>query len=112
MAGLSGFMALSMGAIAAHAFSMIQLIALVEKGSLYQLLHTLALLWLIGREGAFNAIARWLFVFGMLLFCGSLYVKAFNYFADISLTTPAGGILLMLGWVSLALGARLGKKGE
>ena len=110
VAGFSGFIALSMGAIAAHAFTMFNLMALVEKGSLYQMIHTLAILWLIGREGCFNMAARWLFLLGIVLFSGSLYLKAFYYYADISYSTPAGGICLMLGWAALAMGPRFGKK--
>jgi len=110
VAGLSGFIAISMGAIAAHVFTMFQLMALLEKGSLYQMIHTLAILWLIGREGCFHAVARWLFLLGILLFSGSLYLKAFYYFADIRYSTPAGGLCLLAGWVALALGPRFGKK--
>lgn len=103
-------MALGLGVGAAHYFTMIQLLALVEKGSLYQLIHTLALLWLIGRSGRANALARWFFFLGIALFSGSFYAKALYWPLDISIIAPLGGFFLALGWAFLALGGGLGRK--
>lgn len=106
VAGLSGFVAVSMGAVAAHAFTMLQLMALLEKASLYQFIHTLALLWLVGKEGWAHRISRWCFLFGILLFCGSLYGKAFYWPLQIQHSTPTGGCFLIAGWLFLAYGKR------
>src|SRR3546814_9622627 len=47
-------------------------------------------------------IAAALFLAGTLLFCGSLYLKALDL-ADITdPLAPAGGFLLMAGWLALA----------
>ena len=59
VAGLSGFIAIVMGALGAHAVADAHLAALVETASLYQLIHALALLWLSGQPGKFLRAARW-----------------------------------------------------
>ena len=64
VAGLSGFIAIVMGALGAHAVADAHLAALVETASLYQLIHALAMLWLSGQHGKYLPAARWLFLIG------------------------------------------------
>src|SRR3546814_20707974 len=47
-------------------------------------------------------IAAALFLAGTLLFCGSLYLKALDLAALTDPLAPAGGFLLMAGWLALA----------
>ena len=63
--------------------------------------HALALLFLgVWRAGLLARLAGAAFVLGVLLFCGSLYGLAFAGLR--APLAPAGGVLLMLGWVLLA----------
>lgn len=112
LAGVSGAVAVAMGAVAAHAFTGDAIAAgLVDKASRYQLTHALALLavavlaerrpaWLVTAAGG-------LFVIGSVLFCGSLYALAFHLVAATPLA-PVGGSSFILGWLSLALAGVVG----
>jgi len=46
--------------------------------------------------------AGWLFVAGLLLFCGSLYVLAFGAPRQTGLLTPLGGLCFILAWLAFA----------
>ena len=46
--------------------------------------------------------AGWLFVAGLLLFCGSLYALAFGAPRQTGLITPLGGLCLILAWLAFA----------
>jgi uncharacterized membrane protein YgdD (TMEM256/DUF423 family) len=103
VAGLSGFIAIVMGALGAHAVADAHLAALVETASLYQLIHALALLWLSGQPGKFLRAARWLFLIGTLLFCGTLYLKVLAGWDGAVRLAPFGGMSFMAGWLAIAL---------
>jgi len=83
LAGLGGVIAVGMGAYAAHGLAGDEIAqALAERGSQYQLLHCLALLGAdrvasdSRRGGVIAHLSALLFLAGMVLFCGSLYLKA------------------------------------
>jgi uncharacterized membrane protein YgdD (TMEM256/DUF423 family) len=46
---------------------------------------------------------------GIVLFSGSLYALALSGYRVLGAITPVGGVLLMLGWLSLALAALRGR---
>lgn len=73
----------------------------------YQMYHALALLalgLLPGRLAGRSAeIAGWSFLLGILLFCGSLYVLVLTGITKLGAITPIGGILFIVGWVSLLI---------
>lgn len=110
VAGLSGASAVAMGAWAAHGLAKTlpaDKVALVQLASQYQLWHTLALLG-VALFGAHYPARGWtrtaaLFVIGMLLFSGSLYLLALSPLPGIGWLTPCGGLALMGGWISLAV---------
>jgi uncharacterized membrane protein YgdD (TMEM256/DUF423 family) len=104
VAGFSGFVAVVMGAVGAHAVADAHLAALAETASLYELIHAVALLWLCGERGKHVPAARWLFLIGTVLFCGTLYLKAMAGWDAAVRLAPFGGVSFMLGWVSIALG--------
>lgn len=110
IAGINGMMAMIMATVAMHAFHIGQLAAMVSTASFYQLIHAIVLLWLVGREDIFHAAARWFLFGGMVLFSGSLYVKAFFFQYDVSFLTPYGGGCYIVGWLCVALGPRFGRK--
>ena len=105
VAGISGFLALVMGAIGAHALADARAASLVESASLYQLIHAGVLLWLSSRDGIWSAGARWLFLAGTVLFCGTIYLKNLAGWENVTSLTPIGGTSFMLGWLLIAFAA-------
>jgi uncharacterized membrane protein YgdD (TMEM256/DUF423 family) len=79
----------------------------VQTASRYQMWHALALLavaWLVNTPCARLArVAGFLFVAGIVLFSGSLYVWAWTGWRDITVVTPIGGVAFILGWLDLAM---------
>lgn len=108
VAGLNGLMAVGFGAYAAHGLAAdAALQALAERASHYQLVHALALLAAdrLAADGRRPAhVAAALFTLGMLLFSGSLYVRALTGAPlPVPMVTPAGGMALMAGWLALTV---------
>ena len=103
VAGVSGFVAVVMGAVGAHAVGDAHLAALVETASFYQMIHAGVLLWLSGVRGNYALAARWLFLIATLLFCGTLYLKALLGWDSAVRLAPFGGVCFMLGWLLIAV---------
>jgi uncharacterized membrane protein YgdD (TMEM256/DUF423 family) len=110
---ISGLIAVAAGAFGAHALRArlsADLLAVFETGVRYQMYHALALFvvaWMVSRvPGAFAEWAGWLFIGGILIFSGSLYLLALTGHRWLGAVTPLGGIAFLAGWVSLALAAR------
>ena len=80
----------------------------IDKGSRYQMYHSLALLCTSLVLSTHKKIAKlallagFCFIGGIILFSGSLYFMAISS-VDAGYITPAGGILFILGWLFLAL---------
>ncbi len=105
LAGLNGFVAVAFAAYTAHGLAgQAYAQSLAERAWQFQILHALALLAAerLGRPGR---LACLLFTVGILLFSGSLYVKALAGSLAVPLVTPAGGICFLAGWLALAAGA-------
>jgi len=100
-AALNGLLAVIMGAVAAHAVADSQLAMMAEKASLYQLIHAVVLLSLSNRPGKFTKWARRMFLIGIILFSGTLYIRALTEWAPITKLAPTGGLSLMAGWLLL-----------
>jgi uncharacterized membrane protein YgdD (TMEM256/DUF423 family) len=103
VAGLSGFIAVVMGAVGTHAVADAHAAALVETASLYELIHAVAILWLCSAQGKYVPAVRWLFLIGTVLFCGTLYLKAIAGWDIVVRLAPFGGVSFMLGWLVIAL---------
>jgi uncharacterized membrane protein YgdD (TMEM256/DUF423 family) len=103
IAGFSGFAAVVMGAIGAHAVADAHGSALVETASIYELIHAVVILWLCGPHGKYAALARWAFLIGTVLFCGTIYLKAVAGWDAVVRLAPFGGMSFMLGWLLIAL---------
>jgi uncharacterized membrane protein YgdD (TMEM256/DUF423 family) len=104
----------AMGSFAAHGatkFMSADQLTWMEKATRYNMYHALALFavaWALTRwtsQTGLLTMAGSLFVTGIALFSGSLYIMAFS---DLQLgyITPAGGVAFILGWVLLAIAAR------
>ena len=76
-----------------------------ETAVRYQMVHGLALLavaWGVTRfPGAWIAAAGWLFVVGIVVFSGSLYLLVLTDTRWLGAVTPIGGVAMILGWIAL-----------
>ena len=111
---LGGFIAVALGAFGAHALRgrlSPEMLAAFETGVRYQMYHVLTLLLvaaIIPRFGGWLVVsAGWLFVAGIVLFSGSLYLLALTGVTTLGAITPIGGLALLLGWAALAVAAAL-----
>lgn len=72
----------------------------------YLVIHSVGLV-LVGllqivSPGRCNAVAGWLMLLGILLFCGSLFALALSGVGWLGAITPAGGLSFMAAWLILA----------
>lgn len=108
---LFGLIGIAAGAFGAHLlkskFSP-ETFDVYEVAVRYQLFHAIALLGLTALLGTVHTgwftMAGILFIAGTLLFSGSLYALVFSGIRSWGAVTPVGGILLLLGWLSLLMG--------
>ena len=108
-----GALSVGLGAFGAHALKDL----LVKNGRLetydlavkYQFYHTLALLMLAALKEHLNVRfavwSGWCFLFGTILFSGSLYILSLSGLTLWGAVTPFGGILLISGWIMFAISA-------
>lgn len=111
-AALFGFSAVALGAFGAHALrgtlSSLGTLETWTTGSLYHLVHAVALT-VIALAYPRARVSFWLFVAGIGLFCGSLYVYAVTGLKPVAMFTPVGGACLLAGWLALAWGSGRGR---
>ena len=110
---VSGLLSVVLGAFAAHGLDSVlteQRMETFKTGVHYQFIHTLALLGLIclpedllrPRFKTYTAIC-WLF--GIVVFSGSLYLLVAMDIKALGMITPLGGTAFMLGWALLLTAA-------
>ena len=107
---ISGCLVVILGAFGAHGLKDILAEhgkSIYEKAVLYHIFHTMAILVLgliekIQPEMELS-LAGWAFIFGIILFSGSLYVLAVTGFKWMGMITPIGGVMFIIGWVMLFL---------
>lgn len=116
---LFGLMGVALGAFGAHALkAMLSASGRLDTYELavrYQFYHAFALLvtgilqhYIISK---YLKIASIFFLSGTLLFSGSLYLLCFTKNSTaFAMATPFGGVLLIFGWVFLAIGIFTSKK--
>ena len=117
VASVLGALSVALGAFGAHALKKIappDLVATFETGVRYQFYHTFALLAVAilfeTFPGKWLLSAGWLFILGIILFSGSLYILtalgATNTVGlkGIGIITPVGGLLFVAGWMCLLIG--------
>ncbi|MEY3668272.1 MAG: hypothetical protein RL572_1812 [Pseudomonadota bacterium] len=110
LAAINGFLAVSLGAFAAHGLkSMLgpDLLATFQTGVQYHMYHALAMLAVGVLVAQFPAqtglrVAGYLFMAGILIFSGSLYVLALSGIRWLGAITPIGGVAFLAGWATLA----------
>ncbi len=113
IAALSGALSVALGAFGAHGLEArlsAEFLRTFETGVRYQFYHTLALLAVvvaIGRwpSSSLPVIAGWLFIAGIVVFSGSLYLLVMTGTRWLGAITPIGGVAFIAGWLLLALAA-------
>ena len=119
VAALLGALGVALGAFGAHVLRAIlplQAMTIFETAVRYHLLHTLALLvtgLLMAQFPALTATLRrvaWLFLLGVLLFSGSLYVLSMSDLRWMGFVTPLGGLAWVMAWLGLAWTFGRGRK--
>lgn len=110
IAGLMGAAGVVCGAFAAHGLSARlddKALSVFETGARYQMYHALALgLAAFAMRGDAMGRARTaaiLFLAGIVLFSGSLYLLALTGVTMLGVITPFGGLAFIAGWICLAL---------
>lgn len=107
--------AVVLGAFGAHALKAVltpQQLMTYDKGVTYQFYHSFALIaaGILYSAYPFNEVrwAAWLFMAGIILFSGSLYVLVTlqhngSSIGPAGILTPIGGLCFIGGWISLFL---------
>jgi hypothetical protein len=109
LAALSGFIAIAMGAFAAHGITDPKAKAWLQTGAQYEFMHTMGTLACIAVINAGGRLARHapaFFLGGTVLFSGSLYAMAFGAPRIMGAITPIGGVMFLIGWAILVVAAR------
>jgi len=104
-----GFLGVALGAFGAHALKA-QLAAFGytatwETAVFYQLVHAVALLALAAVDRVSRVVAI-LWIAGVAIFSGSLYVLCLTDIKVLGAITPIGGVLMLVGWAMLAIRGR------
>lgn len=110
LAGINGAIAVIAGALASHARGLgEESVATIRLASSYHLAHALALgLAALAARGPARPraeAAAWLFLAGMILFGGGLYLLALTNRHVFAYLVPFGGLSFIAGWGMLALAA-------
>lgn len=102
------FLGVAAGAFGAHGLRTRlspEMLAVFETGVRYQMYHALALIaaaWAQSKwPGAAVGASGWLFIAGILVFSGSLYLLAVTGIRWLGAITPLGGLALLAGWLCL-----------
>lgn len=102
---LLAFLAVAFGAFGAHALKELlrrhDMAQVWQTAVFYHLVHAVALLFL-SRGNPIPQGPILLFLAGILLFSGSLYLLAITNFRMLGAVTPVGGVALLIGWAWLA----------
>lgn len=119
-----GFLAVAMGAFGAHGLqdrfqslgeqasglTFERLRETYQTAAQYHMYCALALLAVgllatTGRTSTALNIAGWQFLFGSLIFSGSLYILSVTGVKWLGAITPIGGLAMLAGWLALAVAA-------
>ena len=103
--------AVAIGAFGAHALKPILTAAgrqdTFEIAVRYQFYHALGLLivGLLAKDIRTKGLgtSAWLFLLGILIFSGSLYMLCLTGITWLGAVTPIGGVFFLAGWIFLAL---------
>jgi uncharacterized membrane protein YgdD (TMEM256/DUF423 family) len=111
IAAVLGLVGVALGAFGAHGLKSAvspDMLDVWKTAVSYQMYHTpvilmLGLLPALG-GGKIRALASVCFIAGTLVFSGSLYALVILNIPGLGMVTPFGGLLLLLGWLTLIVG--------
>ena len=113
IAALAGFLGVALGAFGAHGLKAIvppDLMTVYQTGVQYHLVHAVVLLglgvWQLHGNSVWLQRSAVLFVAGLLLFSGSLYLLAITGIRPLGMITPLGGTAWLVAWWCLLMAAR------
>lgn len=93
------------GAFAAHTLKpklspdMFQVFEVAVRYQMYHALGLIAVAWAASQwSGQLITAAGWLFVAGVVIFSGSLYVLSLTGVRWLGAITPIGGVAFIIGW--------------
>jgi len=113
LSALSGALAVAFGAFGAHALKAhldVSQLAVYQTAFTYHMAHSLAafttLCFAQNRQSPklYNAAA--LFLLGVLLFSGSLYLLAITGISWLGAITPLGGVSFIVAWIIVVLNVK------
>jgi uncharacterized membrane protein YgdD (TMEM256/DUF423 family) len=110
---LCGVVGVTLGAFGAHGLRSRlspDMLAVFETGVRYHMYHALAILGVAIIADRMQAsrlvlVSGWLFLAGIVLFSGSLYLLATTGVRALGAVTPLGGVAFLLAWACLAVAA-------
>ncbi|VUD53660.1 hypothetical protein TDB9533_01879 [Thalassocella blandensis] len=114
IAAALGFLAVALGAFGAHGLKKVlsePMLSTYHTAVEYQFYHVFALLgaalWLkfSSSPSGWLEAGAWLFIAGIVIFSGSLYVLALSGIRWLGMITPVGGVFFLLGWLALIVAA-------
>ena len=112
LAGFLGFSGIALGAMASHVGAFAKSAEDLKIAGFYALVHAPVLLIIackMGRSAMQRPLwlAGWTLAAGVILFSGSLFLKAASDFHPI--LAPYGGSLMMSGWLLVAFSGLRGR---
>ncbi len=111
LGAIFAFLGVAAGAFGAHTLRDIipsHYLNIFETGVRYQMYHAFGLIvtgWALDKyNNTYFRFAGWMFVIGIVLFSGSLYVLALTGKGWLGAITPFGGVSFLAGWFLLIIG--------
>ena len=113
-----GGLAVALGAFGAHSLRDVltpSALETFETGVRYQFYHAVAIILaglVLGRDPSAKLAnaAGWLFMIGVAIFSGSLYLLTITGMRWLGAITPIGGVAFIVGWACLGLATWRGKR--
>ena len=106
VSGISGFLAVLLGAFGAHILKdkiSAEFLSVFQTGILYHLIHTVVLLVIaINADNRFFKAAIFM-ITGIVLFSFSLYIYSITQIKLFAMITPLGGISFLAGWLLIII---------
>jgi uncharacterized membrane protein YgdD (TMEM256/DUF423 family) len=113
LGAINAFLAVALGAFGAHGLEgkvPEKYIKIWQTGVTYQMFHAVGLFvvaLLVDRLSNVGLVtmAGWLFLVGIILFSGSLYVLSVTQISVLGAITPLGGLAFLAGWLLVGYAA-------
>jgi uncharacterized membrane protein YgdD (TMEM256/DUF423 family) len=105
---LSLFVSVALGAFGAHALRdqlSERMKEVFETAVRYQMIHSITILiaGILADRGPFFHYAGWLYIIGIVLFSGSLYLLAVTNIRTLGMITPLGGLSFLAGHILILI---------